>query len=69
MPVVLDDVLVNFDDDRARSALRCLAALATTSQVLLFTHHRHVLALAEETLTADEFVAQELPDLTLVSTD
>jgi hypothetical protein len=28
--------------------------------VLLFTHPRHVLALAEDTLTADEFVAHEL---------
>jgi uncharacterized protein YhaN len=60
MPVVLDDVLVNFDDDRARSALRCLAALAATSQVLLFTHHRHVLSLAEEALGPEEFATQEL---------
>lgn len=60
MPVVLDDVLVNFDDDRARSALRCLATLAATSQVLLFTHHHHILSLAEDTLSPEEFVAQEI---------
>ncbi len=60
MPVVLDDVLVNFDDDRARAALRCLAALAATSQVLLFTHHRHVLSLAEEVLTPGQLAIHEL---------
>lgn len=50
MPVVLDDVLVNFDDERAGAALACLAELAGTGQVLLFTHHRHLVALAETVL-------------------
>jgi hypothetical protein len=60
MPVVLDDILVNFDDDRSRAALRCLAALAESSQVLLFTHHRHVLSLAEEVLTPEQLTVHEL---------
>ena len=60
MPVVLDDVLVNFDDNRARAALRCLAALAESSQVLLFTHHRHVLSLAEEVLAPEQLTVHEL---------
>lgn len=60
MPVVLDDVLVNFDDARARAALRCLAALAATSQVLLFTHHRHVLSLAEDVLAPGQLAIHEL---------
>jgi len=60
MPVVLDDVLVNFDDNRARAALRCLAALAASSQVLLFTHHRHVLSLAEEVLAPEQLTVHEL---------
>jgi len=60
MPVVLDDVLVNFDDNRARAALRCLATLAESSQVLLFTHHRHVLSLAEEVLAPEQLTVHEL---------
>jgi uncharacterized protein YhaN len=60
MPVIVDDVLVNFDDDRAKAALRCLAALARETQVILFTHHRHVLALAADALGADEYVVREL---------
>jgi uncharacterized protein YhaN len=60
MPVVLDDVLINFDDNRAGAALRCLAVLAATSQVLVFTHHRHVLSLAAEVLAPEQFVVHEL---------
>lgn len=39
-PLVLDDALVNFDDDRARCALALLEREATTRQVLLFTCHQ-----------------------------
>ena len=46
VPLIVDDVLVTFDDARARSTLQCLGELATKTQVLLFTHHRHVLELA-----------------------
>jgi uncharacterized protein YhaN len=61
MPVLLDDVLVNFDDPHSVAALRILATMATTSQVVLFTHHPHVLALAKGALAADAFVLHELP--------
>lgn len=60
MPVVLDDVLVNFDDDRARAALRCLATLSEQTQVLLFTHHRHVVVLAEEAVMPGALAVHEL---------
>jgi uncharacterized protein YhaN len=46
VPLIIDDVLVSFDDTRARSTLKCLAELAAKTQVLLFTHHRHVVDLA-----------------------
>jgi uncharacterized protein YhaN len=46
MPLVIDDVLINFDDDRARATLRCLAELAADTQVIIFTHHRHLVELA-----------------------
>jgi len=50
MPVILDDVLINFDDTRSAAALRCLNKLSQSTQVLLFTHHRHLLSLAEQSL-------------------
>lgn len=52
MPVVLDDVLVHFDDARARSALEVLADVGDSMQVLLFTHHERVVELAREALGA-----------------
>lgn len=62
MPVVLDDVLVNFDDDRAAAALEVFAALAVQAQVLLFTHHRHLVELAQAALGAGRFAVVELSD-------
>lgn len=49
-PLVLDDVLVGFDDARAGAALEVLAELSSRTQVLLFTHHAHLVRLAEERL-------------------
>ncbi|HVB09675.1 MAG TPA: AAA family ATPase [Bacillota bacterium] len=43
-PLLLDDSLAHFDDDRLAAALACLQALAADRQILLFTCHRRVLA-------------------------
>lgn len=53
MPFVVDDILVNFDDDRARAALAALAELAGRTQVVFFTHHTHLLELAREAVPVD----------------
>jgi uncharacterized protein YhaN len=47
MPFIVDDILVNFDDERARATLDVLAELGTRTQVLLFTHHGRDRAYAE----------------------
>ncbi|HEU5118045.1 MAG TPA: hypothetical protein VFT74_15585, partial [Isosphaeraceae bacterium] len=46
-PFVADDILVNFDDQRAEAALRVLADLSKRTQVLFFTHHEHLVRLAQ----------------------
>jgi len=46
LPFVADDLLLNLDNSRAQAALRSLAATAVSSQVLLFTHHAHMVDLA-----------------------
>ena len=46
LPFVADDLLVNFDDNRAAAALRMLVELGRKTQVILFTHHDHLAALA-----------------------
>ena len=47
MPFIVDDILIGFDDKRTRVCLDVLAELAASTQVLLFTHHRRVLELAD----------------------
>lgn len=61
MPFVLDDVLINFDDDRARAALRVLAQLSRHTQVLLFTHHVHLVDVVRSALPGEAFAEHVLP--------
>ena len=42
MPFIVDDILVDFDDERSEAALSALAELAKRTQVVLFTHHSQV---------------------------
>jgi uncharacterized protein YhaN len=48
LPFIVDDILVNFDDERADATLETLAELASKTQVILFTHHKRI---AEEAAT------------------
>ncbi|AUB83952.1 ATP-binding protein [Candidatus Thiodictyon syntrophicum] len=48
LPLILDDVLVTSDDTRAANCLRALARFAAGGQVMIFTHHRHLVDLAQE---------------------
>lgn len=47
MPLIVDDILIKFDDERATAALKVLADLSGKTQVIFFTHHRHLVELAE----------------------
>ena len=48
LPILADDILVNFDDERRRGAARALAYLAEHRQVILFTCHADVVTLLQE---------------------
>lgn len=50
IPLVIDDILIMFDDDRAQAALEVLASLSKKTQVIFFTHHEHLAGLAQQTL-------------------
>ena len=60
MPFVVDDVLVQFDDDRGAAALEVLADVASRTQVVLFTHHRHVRICAEALAAPAGVIVHEL---------
>lgn len=46
MPLILDDILMTFDDERAESVFRVLKTLSEKTQVIVFTHHQHIAKLA-----------------------
>lgn len=48
MPFIVDDILIKFDDERAIATLEVLARLSEKTQIIFFTHHRHLLELAEK---------------------
>ena len=50
LPFVADDLFVNFDDERAGAGLEVLHRLAGSCQVLVFTHHAHLVGLARQVL-------------------
>ena len=52
LPLIVDDVLVNFDDTRAKATLTLLGQLAEKTQILFFTHHRRLVELAKESIPA-----------------
>jgi uncharacterized protein YhaN len=63
VPFVVDDILLNFDDLRATAALGALAELSRRTQVLFFTHHRHIIDLACTHLDHEVVFVHELPGL------
>lgn len=48
VPILADDILVNFDDERRRGAAESLRELARTRQVILFTCHQDMANLMQE---------------------
>jgi uncharacterized protein YhaN len=60
LPFVADDLLLNLDNSRSEAALRTLATLAQSSQVLLFTHHAHMLTLARKAVPPGILVEHSL---------
>jgi|GEM_PF-100441 len=52
VPLLIDDLLIRFDDARTTAALRVLGELSKRTQIIIFTHHEHVLDLATSTLDA-----------------
>jgi uncharacterized protein YhaN len=62
LPFVADDLLLHFDNTRVQAALRTLAKVAESSQVLFFTHHAHMVDLARAAVPATMLVEHRLLD-------
>jgi uncharacterized protein YhaN len=61
VPIMLDDVLIAFDDERAASALDLLEEIGREQQVVLFTHHDSVRANAASRNGATALVSLAAP--------
>lgn len=61
LPFIVDDILINFDDDRSAATLKVLADLAKKTQVILFTHHARLKELAGELRNGAGVFVRELP--------
>jgi uncharacterized protein YhaN len=46
LPFIVDDILINFDDDRARATMEVMSELGEKNQIILFTHHRRIVEIA-----------------------
>jgi hypothetical protein len=60
MPLILDDLLITFDNERTKAILPQLAILAERTQVFLFTHHEHLVELCRQTLGEERFQLHRL---------
>ncbi len=53
-------VLIASDDERAANILRTLARFAEGGQVMIFTHHRHLIDMARGVLTDQTLAVHSL---------
>ncbi|MFZ9794050.1 MAG: ATP-binding protein, partial [Gemmataceae bacterium] len=60
LPIILDDILIQYDDERSVAALDCLAKLSEKTQVIMFTHHKHLGNLIERCRHRDKIFFQEM---------
>jgi len=60
LPLLVDDILIRFDDERARETLAVLGELSQQHQVIFFTHHQRLGQLADEVLGAGKYGRLEL---------
>lgn len=48
MPFIVDDILINFDEERANATLEVFAGLADRNQIIMFTHQAQIADMARK---------------------
>ncbi|MEU8205817.1 AAA family ATPase [Streptosporangium sp. NPDC049046] len=64
LPFTVDDIFITFDDHRTRAALAILNEMADRFQMIVFTHHPHLIDLARQELPAGRLHVHYLPVFT-----
>jgi uncharacterized protein YhaN len=62
VPVVFDDVFIESDEPRSERIFGALGELALKTQVIVLTHHRHLIGVGRRALK-EKLVVAELPDM------
>ena len=60
MPLVLDDVLIHFDEERAGAALAVLGEFSAVTQVLFFTHNARMIDQARAAIPVERLFTHAL---------
>ncbi len=60
LPIIIDDILIQFDDAAAAATFKVLADLSQRTQVLFLTHHQHLLEVAEAAIGEAAYKAHSL---------
>jgi exonuclease SbcC len=60
LPVIIDDILIQFDDAASAATFQVLAELARRTQVLFLTHHEHLLEVAEAAIGGGAYQSHAL---------
>lgn len=60
LPVIVDDIMIQFDDEAAAATFKVLAGLSQRTQVLFLTHHEHLLDVAEASIGAGAYQPHRL---------
>ncbi len=60
LPFIVDDILIKFDNERAIATLQTLAELSQKTQIIFFTHHRHLVELAKANIDKDALFTHSL---------
>jgi uncharacterized protein YhaN len=53
MPFLADGLFINYDDDRSRAGFEALGELARHTRVIFFTHHEHLMDVAQAALAPE----------------
>jgi uncharacterized protein YhaN len=56
LPIVMDDIFVNFDRERLHETISIMSEIAKHRQILLFTCHEHVAAAAAQALPSTQLI-------------
>jgi len=60
IPFIVDDILIKFDTIRAQATLNALADLSAKTQIIFFTHNRHLVDLAQKHIDPSVLITHSL---------